>query len=475
MKTSWTTLCSLLLAAFVCASFVACSDDEDEVITPTPPVEEPEADYTVMLYGVGGGNLDDMLVFNLEQVDAYGYTSNVNFTGLIKYSAEYQDDPDMSGTRLLNMTEEGLEEEVVYPASYRMDNPDHLADFIKDAKERMPAKRYILVLWNHGIYFGLNDQPYDASDYDESIDTKGILFDDNCEEKHGNDAVMSIFELEEGLKRSETKFDVVYMDACMMNMLEYLYQIKDYTNYVLAASHITPGVGGNYSLLFEALEKNDDLEEAMRAYIWNNTDYWRNTVDSGDISLDMMLSDMNKIDNVVNHFKSIADYLSELNESLEPGSQEELLLDYYISNLSYKYSLYYQQEDEDCTSVDAIGFFSALSGSEIADGYLSSAAALFSTALDDMTVTKDAIGVPTGWSGFSIGVTVTDDEDYNWDYGDKIDGLNVIYPLTAFDKATGWSRFLSKNVVKNFDMVEDEDGDYYLVEVEDTDEESSQQ
>lgn len=40
-----------LLAA--CTTLVACSDDEDDVVS------EPEADYTVMLYGCGGGNLDD--------------------------------------------------------------------------------------------------------------------------------------------------------------------------------------------------------------------------------------------------------------------------------------------------------------------------------------------------------------------------------------------------------------------------------
>lgn len=53
------------------------SDDKDE----PEPVIEPEADYTVILYGCGGGDLDHALRYNLDQVAASGYSPKVQFTG----------------------------------------------------------------------------------------------------------------------------------------------------------------------------------------------------------------------------------------------------------------------------------------------------------------------------------------------------------------------------------------------------------
>lgn len=92
----------------ICLCFMACSSDDDNA---PPPPAEPEIDYVVMLYGCGGGNLDAQLMYNLEQLEGYGYSSKVRFTGLVKYSSTFQGDEDTEGTRLYNMTENGLVDE----------------------------------------------------------------------------------------------------------------------------------------------------------------------------------------------------------------------------------------------------------------------------------------------------------------------------------------------------------------------------
>lgn len=169
MKKTTTFTFAHLLLWLVCATlplgFTACSDDEDpttEQSAEPEPEPEPDADYTVMLYGCGGGNLDDALIYNLSQVEGYGYSDKVQFTGLVKFSVPYQtgDDAQFQGTRLYSLTPTGMENERIADADYRLDNPDHLASFISDAAERMPAKRYVLVLWNHGSEFTpVYDQP----------------------------------------------------------------------------------------------------------------------------------------------------------------------------------------------------------------------------------------------------------------------------------------------------------------------------
>ena len=99
------------------------SDDKDE----PEPVIEPEADYTVILYGCGGGDLDHALRYNLDQVAASGYSPKVQFTALVKFSADQQENEGMEGTIRYTMEEEGMTHERVNDANFRLDNPDHLA------------------------------------------------------------------------------------------------------------------------------------------------------------------------------------------------------------------------------------------------------------------------------------------------------------------------------------------------------------
>ena len=209
-----------ILSMFIApALFTACSDSSvDPTPTPTPGTDTPAAGtYTIMLYGCGGGNLDQYLIYNLNQLT---YSDKVKFTGLVKFSQEYQSNAELAGTRQIDMTQEGMKDVQKYNANYRLDDPQHLADFIKDAKQRCPADKYILIFWDHGDTFGVNDQPVQNSYPEEpaSTGTRGVIYDDNIKDAKG----MSIFEMAEGLKRSDTKLDLIYMDVCLMNTIENL-------------------------------------------------------------------------------------------------------------------------------------------------------------------------------------------------------------------------------------------------------------
>ena len=303
-----------LLAA--CTTLVACSDDEDDVVS------EPEADYTVMLYGCGGGNLDDALAYNLAQVEAYGYTPRVRFTAKVKFSAGVQkgDEENRGGTRLYTLTEDGLTNDCVDSQGFRLDDPQNIADYIVETTKRLPAKHYILVLWNHGYDFFIFDQPVSTA-YPEKVVTRELVYDDNTGE------AISIFELEEGLKRSGIKLDMVYWDVCTMNMIENIYQVKDYTDYVLGSGHLTPELGGNYAQLMHALDTHSDLLEAMKEYVPATVTLWNNTMGIYD-SKDLTLCDVNYADEAVQYIKEYVDALTKLRGELEPGSQNELKFHY---------------------------------------------------------------------------------------------------------------------------------------------------
>lgn len=465
-----------LFLLVACFTLVACSDDEDNDVT---VVAEPEADYTVMLYGCGGGNLDAALAYNLAQAESYGYTPRVQFTAKVKFSAGVQegDEENYGGTRLCTLAEDGLNNDCVAGQGFRLDDPQHIADYIIETTKRLPAKHYILVLWNHGNEFSILDQPVSAA-YPEKIASRELVYDDNTEES------ISIFELEEGLKRSGVKLDMVYWDVCLMNMIENLYQVKDYTDYVLGAGHLTSGLGGNYAQLMHALDTHSDLLEAMKEYIPATVTNWNNTegVYSGK---DLTLCDMNYADEVVQHIKEYADALVELRGGLEPGSQGELEFhylngtsktDYYTGGKAHYYSeggvLYYYYDECDginyVSSVDSYSAFARL-GNNMLDGYLSGLATKLRLSLDKMLPVSSCAGVPDYIDRISVGLLWMDKDNFTFDYSPyypdfSVGSLDKLYPMLKFDQVTGWSRFLKENVRKEVGVRQNEAGNYEYYE-----------
>lgn len=434
-------LCQLVSTALFCASsfITSCSPSDD--ISPKP---EPDADYTIMLYGCGGGDLDSYMRYNLQQVEGYGYTPTVQFTALAKYSSKFQSNPELTGTRLYTMTQQGMNNKKAYGSDYRLDNPDHIAAFIKESMQRLPAKKYILILWNHGSAFDLSDQPLGWSDYT----TRALIFDDNCQEKNSNDAVMSIFELEEGLRRSGAHLDMLYWDVCLMNMIENLYQVKNYTDYVLGAAHSTPGIGGNYAYFIHALENHNKIVPAMQEYIPATVSYWKNIEDT---KIDLALINMSKIKQVVQNFKEVSDRIIAIKQQLIPGSNDA---EKFVQALSSSY--YYDNDGEtpNPTDVDLVNFTETLAN-RVLDGNLSAKASQLNLAIDKMIPVRDGlIGQGEHINKFSVGLLLTEKQEYESTI-DEMNGLYVIYPLLNFDKVTGWSNFL-KTYDKRYLLQEDE-------------------
>ena len=417
MKKTTTFTFAHLLLWLVCATlplgFTACSDDEDpttEQSAEPEPEPEPDADYTVMLYGCGGGNLDDALIYNLSQVEGYGYSDKVQFTGLVKFSVPYQtgDDAQFQGTRLYSLTPTGMENERIADADYRLDNPDHLASFISDAAERMPAKRYVLVLWNHGSEFTpVYDQP---SNWPGSS-TRGVVFDDNVKEA-GLDSHLSIFELEEGLKRSGVHFDLIYMDVWLM----------------------------------DKLEQHSEVLPAMQEYVPLTVELWK-SLDTNN-SYDLSLTDTRMLQPVLDEMRLFTDALIEERNSCQNDAESLELFDYY-----QLYSIYQFDQYPGSYSID-LDYYANHIANYCMNGTLSTQAYLLSNALQKMQPVRASHHNEGIIPEFTVGITWMPAEYYNrndfviedangqqYEYADYA----VLYPMLKFHRQTGWGNFLSIN------------------------------
>ena len=428
---------NIILACTV-TFFASCSKDDDIVAPPTQPEEPatpPPTTYTVMLYGCGGGNLDIELDYNLEQIVDYGKTSRVNFTGLVKYSMPYQSKKDCEGTRLLNLTEDGLKNEKKYEASYRLDNPEHLANFIKKSKEKMPADKYILIFWNHGCEFGPSDKLVQSNYPEVSNQSRSVCFDDNT----GNE--LSTYEIEKGIKDSGTKLDLIYFDVSMMGMVEPFYQLKDCTKYMMASSHNS--YGGNYTQLLNNLQEKDSLVDAIKDYVpavikeWQNKEWY-----TGDLAC----YDMQYMDEFAQHAKTATDEVvrlkkekTEIPEGFDEWDERQQMNDDWFSHTQFgeQYNGIIYPFDTNSYSVDLCSLLTKLAGF-YHDGKLSSAATLVRSTLEKMTVVSASSGLPQWLDRVSLGVT--------WPTPEFIDLLSDEYKQilrnSAFNQATGWDKIL---------------------------------
>lgn len=434
---------SILLA--IVAVFASCTKTEYVEVPANPDAPEEKAPtYTIMFYGTGGGNLDSFFLYNMDQMVATGKQERVNFRGLFKFSNELQKDSKYEGTRLLTLTEnEGMKSEKKFESTYRMDNPAHLADFIKETKEQMPADKYILIFWNHGSVFTAydklvqDDYPEIAPDPKNPSQSRAMLSDDNIK----GVPLMSIFEMEKGIKDSGLNPDLVYLDLCNMGMVENYAQIKDLTHYVMGAFQPTPGSGGDYAQLLLSLQQTNSLEDAIKDYLPRCVSKWKEENPQGFSDLECY--DMKYMDEFLNHTKKALDRYREVidKEGTDKSKADSL---HYIEQLDSGeggYAFYTHSNLADPVSADlctTLRNFQSLKW----DGILSAYVTQMNDCLDKMTVAESCFGQRIGMNRVSMGI--------NWPSKSQTININdttnfaECYRHTTFDNKTKWFDYLSR-------------------------------
>jgi len=221
-----------------------------------PPINNT-AEWTVMVYLDSDNNLESAGIDDINEMEIAGSTSEVNivvqvdripYSVLAANNEGYADDisnGDWSNTRRYYITQDfdpytinsDLKSDL---GELNMGDSQTLIDFASWAVTEYPAKKYLLVIWNHGG--GFRSPAYT---------TKDIAWDDTSGDK------ITIPELEYALSAISVqmgkKIDIVGMDACFMAMTEVAYQIKDYADILVTSEESEPNDGWPYDTILNQL------------------------------------------------------------------------------------------------------------------------------------------------------------------------------------------------------------------------------
>ena len=251
--------------------------------------------WTLMVYLAGDNNLEDYGVKDLGEMATVGSSDHVAIV------AQFDRMSDQRTRRYYISANRDLETNCIaeLPAVNTGD-PSALLDFITWACQTYPAERHGLVLWNHGA--GWKDEDiYRSAQRQGVVDrvTRGqvrglasgrvsraffrttldrlvaevvqneraILFDDSSADFLDNMEMQSV--LREAARQIGQPLDLLGFDACLMNMLEVHYQVRDLCHVVVGSQESEPGDGWPYDAILARLAADPDMtaEDLGRAIV----------------------------------------------------------------------------------------------------------------------------------------------------------------------------------------------------------------
>jgi hypothetical protein len=449
-----------------------------------------EADYTVMLYTVGGGNLDNQIETDIKNAAGaikadnkkvryliqYKYSSQASINGISGFLPSgkpghvyrYEASPNIVNTEKSPMLL--LKDDYIYGTQSEKAEffqPDSIVNFMKYCQKVAPAKNYILVLSDHGGGYAVND------DYDKSLEkmgTRATCFDDNLAGRG-----ITCKEIRTALEKSGMHLTMLYFDCCLMNNMETLSEVINLTDYVLASGH-TNG-GGNHQAFVEELynaSAGDAFTDAMSRYAktcaQRNNMIWMLHGATWARNVDFVLTDMKKFPAILT---ALRDYVDFAIKNMGGAQAEDFQ---YAASDCYQYSpgfpLYDLRDYCEKLQANAFGHLpdewhyydnleNALQAAQVCHYY-----SIQSEGYKEITPHWLSYNVSLGAKGF-IGSTILKKEPTKI-YGYNKDGnlatvdisnlnLTVLckntpwfawsqtYHQLEFDKQTGWSRWLEAN------------------------------
>jgi hypothetical protein len=262
-----------------------------------PPIQEID-DWTVMVYLDADNDLESAGINDINEMEMVGSSSDVNIVVQADRIPDYDNsNGNWTTTRRYYITQDYdpyiINSQLISNlGELNMGDPQTLIDFASWAVTEYPAKKYLLIIWNHGGGFK----------------SKGLAKDIAWDDTSGGDKI-TMSELEYALSAISIQMgkniDIVGMDACFMAMTEVAYQIKDYADILVTSEESEPNDGWPYDTILGQLVVNPTASpEQLAADIVDKYIYFYSFVDFDEGTQSAI--DLSYMDTLVGQLSSLA-------------------------------------------------------------------------------------------------------------------------------------------------------------------------
>jgi len=205
-----------------------------------------QKDWTWMVFLNADNNLDSFGVGDQDEMAKVGSNEHLNIVSLIDREG---------GPATLNYIEKGKITPLKDMGELDMGDYKQLISFVADTVKAYPAKHYALIIWNHGSGW---------KNADGAI-IKGISYDDSSNNHITTEQLgLAMGEIKNTLGKN---LDILGMDACLMQMVEVAYAVKNSCDFVVASEETEPGEGYPYDDILGGLTKDIKVVDFAKHWV----------------------------------------------------------------------------------------------------------------------------------------------------------------------------------------------------------------
>jgi hypothetical protein len=248
---------AIVLYFFGDALVALFSPDTTEVVETAVPVQEtPFVDssglpeWTVIVYSAADDEvLEGNMWFDVNEMELVGSNPQMNVVvQLDRYSGAFDGDGDWSDTRRFLIAQDGDLESILSPVVESVGEvdtgqPQTLIDFVTWAVQNYPARKYALILSDHGGGWTGGFSDMSAPSYSELSIPEIVASLEQIRQNTGVD-----------------RFELIGFDACLMGQIEVFGSLYPYSNYMVASEEVEPGYGWSYAAWLEQLAQNPAMD-----------------------------------------------------------------------------------------------------------------------------------------------------------------------------------------------------------------------
>lgn len=238
MKYTWFALLLTLL-------LVACSKEEEEVLP----------DRTILVYMAAENSLSSYALQDVEEMLVGMESIDDSKNKLLVYldTDTYDSDQQTKQAPAIYWIHKNKQGNVIKEMVYQYPEQDassitveRMSDVFQRTFSAFQAQSYGLILWSHGDgWIPFLTEPSSLRSFGQDGGSNGYMMDflDLCEAVRQGTQYLN----------NKSRFDFIYFDACFMQSVEVLYQLRSYADYFMGSPMETPASGTPFDKLLTQL------------------------------------------------------------------------------------------------------------------------------------------------------------------------------------------------------------------------------